>query len=328
MRRLEELWYRSGLLTRLLIPLSWLFRIVVWLRRRAYRAGLLRVHHTGAPLIVVGNISVGGTGKTPLVIWLVEYLLAAGFRPGVISRGYGGDVALGPQQVTAHSRPESVGDEALLIARRTDRPTVVCADRPAAARLLLAETDCNVIVSDDGLQHYALDRDVEIAVVDGERRLGNGHCLPAGPLREPRGRLAEVDLVVTNGEPRAREFGMRLEEGGAVNLRDPLTTARLADFKGREDVHAMAGVGNPGRFFAMLRQHDLSIVEHPFPDHHAYTPADLPPDDGRPVLMTEKDAVKCEAFADDRLWFVPVKAVLDARFAHRLDSLLKDLSNG
>ena len=164
-------------------------------------------------------------------------------------------------------------------------------------------------------------------MVDGSLRLGNGHCLPAGPLREPRGRLAEVDLVVANGEPRARELGMRLEEGGAVNLGDPLTVAGLADFKGGA-VHAMAGIGNPGRFFALLRQHGLRIVEHPFPDHHAYTPADLPPDDGRPVLMTEKDAVKCEAFADHRLWFVPVKAVPDARFAHRLDSLLKDLFNG
>ena len=326
-RSLANLWYEPSPAVWPLIPLSWLFCAAVWLRRRAYRIGLLRAHRLPVPVIVVGNISVGGTGKTPLVVWLVGHLSRAGFRPGVISRGYGGDAESGPRRVQADSRPESVGDEALLITRRTGCPTVVSVDRPAAARRLLNETDCNLIVSDDGLQHYALERDVEIVVIDGRRRFGNGHCLPAGPLREPPGRLAEADMVVCNGDPPGREYRMDMQQGGAINLVDPLTTARLADFAAGP-VHALAGIGNPERFFALLRWHGLKVTEHAFPDHHPYTRADLPPDDGRPVLMTEKDAVKCEPFAERRLWFVPIDAVPDRRFIHRLDGLLKDLPNG
>jgi tetraacyldisaccharide 4'-kinase len=319
--RLDSLWYGPHPLSVLLAPLGRVFAWTAAARRRAYHSGVLHRVKLPVPVIVVGNITVGGTGKTPLVIWLVEALRAMGRRPGVVSRGYGGRASTWPQHVTADSDPAAVGDEPVLIARRCACPVVTAPQRADAARTLLAEYDCDVIVCDDGLQHYALARDLEIAVVDGARRLGNGRCLPAGPLREPPSRLRHVDLVVVNGEARAGECGMRLTGEQARALLDPSREQPLDHWRGAP-VHAVAGIGNPARFFAHLRRYGLEVVEHAFPDHHRFQPGDIAFGDGRPVLMTEKDAVKCRAFAGDANWYVPVDAVPDEDCRRRLQALL------
>lgn len=317
---LERAWYRGGSLSTLLLPLSWLVCRIATLRRWLYGRGILGVRRFPVPVIVVGNLTVGGTGKTPLVIWLAHFLLAAGYQPGVVSRGYGGRARSYPQQVRPDSDPGVVGDEALLISRNTGCPMAVGPDRPAAVAALLAHNRCDVVISDDGLQHYRLARDVEIAVIDGTRRLGNRRCLPAGPLREPARRLEEVDLVVTSGGALQGEFPMTYRGETLVPLAGgaPL---RIGAFMSRE-VHAVAGVGNPGRFFQALRDRGIRVMEHPFPDHHRYLAADLDFGDSRPVLMTEKDAVKCERFAVDNQWYLPVDAELAPAFGQRLLQLL------
>ncbi len=283
-----------------------------------------RLRHTAealpVPVIVVGNIAVGGTGKTPFVIWLVERLREWGWRPGVISRGYGGSAPQYPFAVCADSDPSHCGDEPLLIARRCECPVVVAPDRVAAARALLAQSAVDVIVADDGLQHYRLGRDLEICLVDGARGLGNAALLPAGPLREPPQRLREVDLVVANGpgwdDAALRPLRMQLHSEQAHNLLSGAAQP-LAAFRGRR-VHAVAGIGRPARFFEMLRAAGIDAIEHPFADHHAYVPAELAFGDALPVLMTEKDAVKCGAFAAPAWWAVPVCAQLDPVDAARV----------
>jgi tetraacyldisaccharide 4'-kinase len=307
----------------LLWPLSLLFGLGARVRRLLYQHGLRRSEAVPVPLIVVGNITVGGAGKTPLVARLVELLREVGYQPGVISRGYGGQSAQWPRQVMADSDPRQVGDEPVLLARRCRCPIVVGPDRVAAARALLEIYGCNVILSDDGLQHYRLRRDLEIAVVDGFRRLGNGACLPAGPLREPPSRLREVDFVVGNGAARGGEYLMCLRGATAINLVDPCVSATLAGFR-HGTVHAVAGIGDPGRFFDHLRHARLRIVEHPFPDHHVFRPEDLHFPQDLPVLMTEKDAVKCRAFAPEGCWYVPVDARLEPTFE---EDLLKRLAS-
>ena len=307
----------------LLWPLSLLFGLVARVRRLLYLHGLRQSEAVPVPLIVVGNISVGGAGKTPLVMRLVELLREAGYQPGVISRGYGGQSAQWPRQVMADSDPHQVGDEPVLLARRCRCPVVVGPDRVAAARALLDTYGCNVILSDDGLQHYHLRRDLEIAVVDGFRRLGNGACLPAGPLREPPSRLRAVDFVVGNGAARGGEYLMSLRGDRAVDLTDPGISVTLAGFS-QSTVHAVAGIGDPGRFFDQLRHARLRILEHPFPDHHAFRPEDLHFPQDLPVLMTEKDAVKCLAFAPEGCWYVPVSARLEPAFE---EDLLKRLAS-
>jgi tetraacyldisaccharide 4'-kinase len=274
---------------------------------------------------VVGNLTVGGTGKTPLVIWLVERLRAMGLRPGIVLRGYGaGETGKAMTQVVEFdSDPAQVGDEALLLRLRTGVPVRVDRDRVRAARALVA-ADVNVIVADDGLQHLRLARNYEIAVIDAARGFGNGYLLPAGPLREPVTRLATVGAVVINGESGAGAalaeghaqalFSMRLCGERLYPLATPLagspgadSSIALASFAGKQ-VHAMAGIGNPQRFFDQLRGAGLRVSEHPFPDHHRYRSPDLQFDDDLPVLMTEKDAVKCRAFAADNRWYLPVTA--------------------
>jgi tetraacyldisaccharide 4'-kinase len=294
------------------LPLAALYGALVRLRRRLYRGGALRSQRLAVPVVVVGNITAGGAGKTPLVIALVEGLRARGFQPGVVSRGYGG-TERAPRLLASEPDPAQVGDEPALIALRTGAPVAVGANRPAAARLLL-DQGVDVIIADDGLQHYALARDVEICVVDGARRLGNGRLLPAGPLREPASRLREVDFVVCNGgEPRADEIPMRLVADAAVSLADDAMRKPLAAFAGSR-VHAVAGIGHPQRFFQSLREMDIEPIEHPFPDHHRYASADLAFGDELPVLMTDKDAVKCRAFAQPNWWRVPVTAALPESF--------------
>lgn len=304
-----------------LLPLAGLFQGAVALRRLAYRRGWKPSRRLPVPVVVVGNLTVGGTGKTPLTIWLAEFLRAAGRRPGVLSRGYGGRGQGRPLAVKADSDPAEAGDEPVLIARRAGCPVYVFPDRAEAGRALLAAEDCDILIADDGLQHYALARDVEIAVVDGERRFGNGFCLPAGPLREPVGRLAEVDLIVCRGAARDGEYSMSLSLGGAANLADRGLRKPLAEFAGHK-LRAVAGVGHPGRFFADLAAAGLAFEARPFPDHHRFTPGDLGPDDAE-VLMTEKDAVKCLGFARPNHWAVPLSAQLPAGFGEHLLNLLK-----
>jgi tetraacyldisaccharide 4'-kinase len=313
--RLERHWQRVTFLSALLYPLGLLFRTIVALRRAAYRSSLLTSHRLGVPVIVVGNITVGGTGKTPLVLWLAEFLLGRGFHPGIVSRGYGSAEG-SPRRVTPASDPASVGDEPVLLAQRSGCPVWVGTSRVAAGEALLrANAECDVLLSDDGLQHYALARDVEIAVVDGERGLGNGFMLPAGPLREPPSRLRTVDAVVVNGSAQSfatptRGHSMKLEGRELRNLLNPDYVVGPAHFQ-RQRVHAIAGIGNPRRFFADLEALGLQFEPHVFPDHHAYAPADIAFRDAEAILMTEKDAVKCAAFAAETHWVLRVDAVPD-----------------
>jgi tetraacyldisaccharide 4'-kinase len=321
---LVDSWYRRSPWLLLLLPLSLLYRVATSLRRLLYRAGLLKMHRLPVPVIVVGNLAVGGTGKTPLVAWLAEYLKQAGYRPGIVARGYGGRAGHWPQQVRPDSDPVMVGDEAVLLAARSGCPMAVGPDRVAAARSLLEHRDCDLILSDDGLQHYALQRDIEIAVIDGVRRFGNGFYLPAGPLREPVKRLARVDLVVVNGLGNRGEYPMTMRLNSVHELQDGEAAARdLRSFRG-QSVHAVAGIGNPERFFAALRQAGLRLEEHIFPDHHLYARGDLEFGDGRPVIMTEKDAVKCRGFGMRNCWYAPATIEMPREFATRVSTLLTD----
>ena len=320
---IEAHWQRVGPLAVLLFPLSLLFRLVVFLRRNFYRLGIFKTQGFDVPLIVVGNITVGGSGKTPLVIWLVEYLREQGRKPGIVSRGYGGRARSWPQQVRPDSDPAVVGDEAVLLAQRSGCPVCVGPDRPAAVRALLAHTDCDVVISDDGMQHYAMARDLEIAVIDGQRRFGNGLMLPAGPLREPASRLKSIDLVICNGQAASGEFSMTLQEPQLTPLQGGEPQA-LSLFEGQR-VDAIAGIGNPQRFFDMLSRHGLVVQAHPFADHHAYQSTDLGFAGDRPLLMTEKDAVKCRRFPISNAWVVSVQAQPDAAFVHRLGLALAQL---
>jgi len=311
MHGLQRHWYRITPLHLLLLPVSLLFQLLVAIRRLLFRSGILSSVKLPLPVIIVGNITVGGTGKTPFTLWLAEQLLADGWHPGIISRGFGGSGSK-PREVQAGSDPASVGDEPVLMAQRLLCPVWVGRERPAAARaLLLAHPECDVIISDDGLQHYRLQRDVEIVVVDGIRRFGNGFLLPAGPLREAPSRLREVDAVVINGgQAAAGEYLMQLEGVHFYNLLNPEITATAADFQG-QSVHAIAGIGHPERFFGHLNRLGLTVQTHPYPDHHAYCAADLAYSDANALLMTEKDAVKCIAFADEKCWVLRVDAHID-----------------
>lgn len=298
-----------------LVPLSIFYGLVMATRSVLYRLGLRHRVKVGVPVVVVGNLTVGGTGKTPLVAWLASRLAACGLRVAIISRGYGGR-ARGVTRVTIHSRPAEVGDEPLLLARRAQATVFIGRDRVAAAKAAVAD-GADVVISDDGLQHLALVRDCEIVVIDGQRGFGNGCLLPRGPLRESPRRLRRVNAVVINGAMAAgfrlpsfvqhTLFALRLRPGDALPVAGGASLRSLSSFRGA-GVHAVAGIGNPQRFFDMLREAGLTVYEHPMPDHHAFKPGDLNFGDRLPVLMTEKDAVKCAAFADERCWFVPVTA--------------------
>lgn len=326
MKRLDHYWQDRNPLALALLPLAALFCLVAELRAAAYRTGMLVSRTLPVPVVVVGNITVGGTGKTPLVIWLARHLKSKGYRPGVLTRGYLGNADDWPQLVKADGDPEQVGDEAVLLARHCDCPVAAGPDRVESGHMLLEQSDCDLLICDDGMQHYGLNRDLEIALLDGERRLGNGFCLPAGPLRERPARLKKVDLTLINGRPAPGELRMTLQADRAVRLNDPLTVRPLADFVSKK-VAAIAGIGNPERFFDMLRGRGLRVQAVAFQDHYSYTPADLTQFKGLPILMTEKDAVKCEAFAADNYWYVPVETVPDPDFVKRLDHLLKGLNN-
>ena len=327
-RAIHALWYEAHPARWLLWPLSLLFRALVAARRLAYRHGLLRSYDVGVPVIVVGNITAGGTGKTPLVIWLARYLADSGHRVGVVCSGYGGSSQRWPQRVSDATPVSVVGDEAKLLARRAACPVVAGPDRVADVKLLQGAVPLDVIVADDGLQHYRLKRAIEIAVVDGTRGVGNGLCLPAGPLREPVARLSEVDAVVVNSGDYGHQ-GMLRAGLRVVRVYSLGTGAekRLADFAGSE-VHAVAAIGNPGRFFAALEDAGLVVEPHPHPDHAALSRGDVDFGDGRPVLITEKDAVKCGAFASDRLWCVVTDLEFDPGHGDRLQRSLDRLLEG
>lgn len=315
---LQQGWYGKGHLPWWCYPLAKLYGTVVSVRRSMYRLGWLRAVRLPCPVIVVGNLTAGGTGKTPLTLALVEALRQRGLKPGVVSRGYGG-TQREPMLLGDRPNPAEVGDEPALI-RATGVPVAIGRDRPAAAKLLL-DAGCNVLIADDGLQHYRLARDVEICVIDGERRFGSGRLLPAGPLREPLWRLSEVDFRICNGgEAIAGETSMRLRGGSAQALLDGQEQP-LGNFAGTR-VHAVAAIGHPQRFFTSLAAQGIEVIPHPFADHHAFAPAELAFDDGLPVLMTEKDAVKCRAFAQAGWWSVPVKAELPAAFFDALHARL------
>ena len=357
MREPPDFWYKpQHPLGALLAPLGWLYGLFAVLRRGAYRAGLRRSWQVGRPVVVIGNLCVGGAGKTPLVIAVAKLLARQGVRAGIVCRGYGGTANRWPRQVRPDGDPERVGDEAVLLARRSGVPVASGPNRIAAARILVRRSKCDVILSDDGLQHLQLARDVEIVVVDGVRGHGNGRCMPAGPLREPLSRLASVDLVVVNGKapegedtpgkedarvvlpPRPEISGrggaravegvwedgpdMQLVAGDAVSLLDAKVTRPLDAFHGAP-IHAVCGIGHAERFFSTLESHGVTIVRHPFPDHHPFREEEIRFADDAPILMTEKDAVKCERFAGARHWYVPVEAVLSSAFETRLTALLR-----
>ena len=330
--RLQRLWYRSRYAWLPLVPLSLLYAAVVALRRRLYALGLRRSYRIAAPVVVVGNLTVGGTGKTPVTIWLADRLRRRGFRPGIVSRGYGGVVGDTPVQANAGSDPAIVGDEPILLAARSRCPVVVHPDRVAAADELL-RMGVDVVLADDGLQHYRLRRDYEIAVVDGARGFGNGWLLPAGPLREPRARLAGVDRVLVHASRRGEETVAARELPPGRSTGFHLVTQELVSVDGRNSrpldelrgrtVHAVAAIGNPERFFRALEARGLEVLRHPFPDHAALTAKDLAWPDEHDIVMTEKDAVKCRDFATDRHWFVP--ADVDMHDESWLDDLERRL---
>lgn len=317
--RLESAWYGVGRTPWWTLPLSVLYGALSALRRALYRAGALRSKRLAVPVIVIGNLTAGGTGKTPVTIALADALRRRGYRPGVVSRGYGG-TQREPVLLGDNPNPAVVGDEPCLI-HASGTVVAVGRDRPATAQLLI-DAGCDVVIADDGLQHYALARDVEICVIDGVRRFGNGRLLPAGPLREPMSRLQQVDFRICNGGVFSPgDVPMQLQ-GGQVRALVDGHNQPLADFAGQA-VHAVAAIGHPQRFFASLRSQGLQVTEHAFPDHHAFVERDLSFGDNRPLLMTEKDAVKCRAFARPHWWSVPVRAVLPPAFFDELEARLR-----
>lgn len=317
MHLLEKHWRQITIISILLLPLCVLFGVLVWLRKIAYRSGLLSVVSAVVPVVVVGNLSVGGTGKTPVVIWLAKVLQARGFTPGVVSRGYEGSGKLSAVQAT--SSPRLVGDEPVLIAQRAQCPVWVGHDRAAAVeRLVSGNPKVDIVISDDGLQHYHLARDFEIVVIDAQRQFGNHLLLPAGPLREPVSRLNSVDAAIMNGgeslDLPVPVFAMRLDGGEFRNLADPAKRMPARQF-GSMNLHAVAGIGNPERFFSHLRDLGLSFTPHAFPDHHEFIASDLEFADANAVLMTEKDAIKCSGFAREIWWALPVDTHIDTALA-------------
>jgi tetraacyldisaccharide 4'-kinase len=328
-RSVLEAWYGSTpppLWARLCEPI---YRGAVSLRRAAYARGWRASGHPGRPVIVVGNLTAGGAGKTPLVAWLVHALQARGLRPAVVSRGYGGAEPLSPHEVLVGDDPAFTGDEPLLLASLTDCPVWICRDRLAAARAAV-DAGADVIVADDGLQHYRLERDFELLVIDAERGLGNGRCLPAGPLREPAGRLQEVDFIVCNGAgDKCPGEGLRMELVGTEAVRLDGRARRPLEYFRSEPVHAVAGIGHPERFFRFLEEQGIEVIRHPLPDHGQIPAALLSPADGRAVLMTSKDAMRCmRQPAAAGTWHVPVEARLEHDGQPLLDRLAQRLGLG
>ena len=311
MKRLDYYWYSLNFISIILLPLTGLFCFLSSVRRTLYKTGFLQSYKAPLPVIVVGNITVGGTGKTPLIIELVKMLQSQGKKPGVISRGYGGKAHTWPQVVNNLSNADLVGDEPQLIFKSTQCPVVVGPDRRQDIELLIKQFDCDVILSDDGLQHYKMKRDFEIVVVDAKRGFGNGLCLPSGPLRERVSRLKQVDMVLYNGgHENDVAFSLQPSKCHAIS-HNQIEAVELECFSGKR-VHAIAGIGNPDRFFNMLEEYDINVIKHAFDDHYDFTKSDLNFNDEYPVLMTEKDAIKCSDFELSNHWSIPVEVRLSA----------------
>ncbi|MDG9929426.1 MULTISPECIES: tetraacyldisaccharide 4'-kinase [unclassified Pseudomonas] len=324
--RLVAAWYHGHPALTLLRPLEWLYRRVVLGKRRAFLAGEGDIYRAPVPVLVVGNVTVGGTGKTPMILWLIEHCRARGLRVGVVSRGYGAMPPQLPWRVRADDPPSHAGDEPLLIVQRSGVPLVIDPQRARAVQALLEQEKLDLILCDDGLQHYRLARDIELVLVDAARGLGNGRCLPAGPLREPAERLAEVDAVLHNGATVDGEEGyaLQLRPTALVNLRSGERVG-LDHFPPGQQVHAVAGIGNPRRFFATLEALNWRPIAHPFADHARYSPETLRFTPALPLLMTEKDAVKCRAFAADDWWYLAVDAAPSPAFVAWFDQRLDRL---
>ncbi|PYZ79283.1 tetraacyldisaccharide 4'-kinase [Citrobacter koseri] len=319
---IARIWSGESPLWRLLLPLSWLYGLVSGGIRLCYRLGIKRAWRAPVPVVVVGNLTAGGNGKTPVVIWLVEQLQQRGIRVGVVSRGYGGKAASYPLLLTPQTSSAEAGDEPVLIYQRTGAPVAVSPVRSDAVKAILARHDVQIIVTDDGLQHYRLARDIEIVVIDGVRRFGNGWWLPAGPMRERSSRLKSVDAVIVNGGvARPGEIPMQLAPGLAVNL----CTGERRHVAELSNIVAMAGIGHPPRFFATLEACGASLQKCvPLADHQSLAFNDVKAlvTDGQTLVMTEKDAVKCRGVAEDNWWYLPVDARLSGE---QPDALLEQL---
>lgn len=325
MQWLNKVWYQKNSLAWLLAPLGYGYCFIMWLRRLCFKWGLRRTHHFKVPVIVVGNLTVGGTGKTPLVAAIALALKQQGLKPGLVSRGYGGKARKWPQAVTVDSDPRQVGDEAVLLAQKTGCPMRVGPDRVAAVTALLADHACDVVISDDGLQHLALGRDLEIVVVDGQRGFGNGFCLPAGPLRESLKRLSSVDCIVINGQPDTPQrvmkstlpspcFEMQFKATGIYNVLDP-SQALDINALANKPIHAVVGIGHPERFFASLKALGFSsIIPHVYPDHYCYQKQDFDFAVSDVVIMTDKDAVKCRSLVGHNGWSLAITVDIESQF--------------
>ena len=338
-RWLHRVWYENARSGWLLLPLSGLYWLVIVVRKYLFDRGILRSYRAAVPVVVIGNITAGGTGKTPTVLWLAEELQQRGFRPGIVSRGYGGSHSGSSMRVDVNSETSVVGDEPVLLARRGQCPVVVDADRTRGAEMLIAD-GVDVVISDDGLQHYRLQRDYEICVIDGARGLGNRRLLPAGPLRERAERLDDVEQVLVNGKLAGSEYILTTAEQNAISFDLVATEARrlngslsrpLERFAG-VTVHAVAAIGNPQRFFDLLRAQGIQLIEHRFPDHALLQPADLRFGDDFDVFMTEKDAVKLGASLSDKYWYVPVDLSIDpldaAPMLEQIESRIRGSEDG
>jgi len=319
---LIDAWYNKSFWLYLLTPFTFIFSSLVRARRNTYLRNPKKVWKSSIPIVVVGNISMGGTGKTPLVKYIASELQSRGFRPGLVSRGYGGKYS-GTLEVSNTTTYKQTGDEAQILAK-LNIPFFIDKDRSRAAKKLQEKHDCNVIISDDGLQHYAMGRDIEIAVIDGVRRLGNGLAFPAGPLREPKSRLKEVDFIVNNGGPtEGDEILMTLNPAKFIHLNSGKEYV-IDNWPMHKQVHAIAGVGNPNRFFDLLLRLGFEFDKNPFPDHHKYNKRDLYYLDHLPILMTEKDAAKCKHFNNSKIWYLSIESTIESQFMDRLEEKLND----
>jgi len=309
---------KFGLVNFTLLPFSAVFFILSCIRLWLYKFKILKVNDSSLPVIVVGNITVGGTGKTPIVISIVNYLKSQNKKVGVVSRGYGGRYSQESIEVTLSSDPMQCGDEPLLIKQQTEVPVVVAKKRTKAIEYLIKKYALDVIVSDDGLQHYSMGRDIEIAVIDGHTRLGNGLFLPAGPLREAKSRLKSVDFIINNGSSLEGEVSSEIEPQEYINL----LTKEVKDldyFKGRK-CYAVAGIAKPDNFFSTLKSNGVKLITKPFPDHYAFVEKDLIFNENHPIIMTSKDCVKCNQFATDQMWYLSVRAKINSNFYQQLES--------
>jgi len=319
---LTNSWRRPNLLTFLLYPFSWIYCLMIRLHRLLYQIGILSTHKVPVPVIVVGNLTVGGSGKTPLVIHLVEALRMAGYSPGVVSRGYAGKADQYPLRVTQVTSVEDSGDEPAMIVQRTGVPMVVGPKRRENIEFLLARENCNIVICDDGLQHWALHQDVKICIIDKTLDEQNQYMLPAGPYRESPGNSARMDIVVEHVRqeiPAGQALQMVLE---TKPVQPVLSTPHIPEFDYQQSVHAVAGIGKPQRFFDTCRSLGLNLIQHAFPDHHYFSQDDISFDDDLNVLMTEKDAIKCRQIANQKHWFLPVDAKLNQDIAAAITALL------